>query len=55
MTKRNKNPVDNREFSDELEFKNEFRDQYQRKKQTQKAAKERRRLLRELNEDKYWN
>ena len=55
MTKRNKNPDRNRDFQDQLELKDDFRNQYQRKKQTQKAAKERRQMLRELNEDKYWN
>jgi hypothetical protein len=36
-------------------FKEDFRDQYQKKKSTQKQAKERRNFLRELREDSEWN
>jgi hypothetical protein len=42
---------------EEYYFKDEFRDQYQKKKHTQKQAKERRRMIREMKdaEEKYWD
>jgi hypothetical protein len=41
---------------DFVNFKEEFGKQYQQKKLTQKQAKERRRMLREMKEDQeYWN
>jgi len=36
-------------------LKGEFRDQFKKKRSTQQAAKERRKLIRDLNEDKDWN
>lgn len=38
-----------------IRIKDEFKDQYQRKKQTQRNAKERRRIIREMKEDREWN
>jgi hypothetical protein len=54
MTKRN-NPIPPRDTQNELEFKDEFRDQYRKKKQTQRAASERRKFIRELKEERDWN
>ena len=51
MKKRNQ-PED---LKDYVSFKEEFERQYKDKKKTQKQAKERRRLIREMKEDQeYW-
>jgi len=40
---------------DDVNPKSEYRDQFKRKRDTQKSAKERRRMIRELREDRDWN
>jgi hypothetical protein len=53
MNKKRKKPEDLEEY---VNFKQEFEQQYKQKKMTQKQAKERRRLIREMKEDQeYWN
>jgi hypothetical protein len=39
---------------EELSFKRQFRDEYRRKKETQRAAKERRQRIREMKEDRWY-
>ena len=53
MNKKRNQPKDLEEY---VSFKEEFEQQYKQKKLTQKQAKERRRMIREMKEDQeYWN
>lgn len=53
MNKKRNQPKDLEEY---VSFKQEFEQQYKQKKYTQKQAKERRRMIREMKEDQeYWN
>jgi hypothetical protein len=40
---------------EDINPKSDYRDQFKRKKETQKSAKERRQFIRELKEDRDWN
>lgn len=51
-----KKPRQEKQYGDELpSLKDEFKNQFKRKKETQQEAKQRRQRIRELQEDQYWN
>jgi len=52
-----KHKDDSKKYKEEEDVnpKSEYRDQFKRKRDTQKSAKERRRMIRELREDRDWN
>ena len=51
-----KKPKQEKVFEDEdLSLKDEFKNQFKRKKETQQSAHERRQRIRELQEDRDWN
>jgi hypothetical protein len=54
MSKKNK-PIKNFQYEDEVSLKDEFKNKFKEKKQTQQQAHERRQRLRELKEDRDWN
>ena len=52
-----KNKDDKKRYqeNEDLSPKADYRDQFKRKRDTQKSAKERRKLIREIREDRDWN
>jgi hypothetical protein len=51
-----KKPKQEKQYDDEMpSLKDEFKNQFKRKKETQQEAKQRRQRIRELQEDQYWN
>jgi len=52
-----KNKDDKKRYqeNEDLNPKSDYRDQFKRKRDTQKSAKERRKLIREIREDRDWN
>jgi len=50
-----KKPKQEKEYDDLPSLKDEFKNQFKRKKETQKEAHNRRQRIRELQEDRDWN
>ena len=51
--KKNNKPI--KQYDDEPSLKDEFKNQFKRKKETQQQAKERRQRIREYQEERDWN
>jgi hypothetical protein len=55
MSKKLKLPIKNVQYEDEVSLKDEFKNKFKEKKQTQQQAHERRQMLREIRENRDWN
>jgi len=55
MSKKPKLPIKNVQYEDEVSLKDEFKNKFKEKKQTQRQASDRRNFLRELREERDWN
>jgi len=54
MSKKHK-PIKEVKHEDEVSLKDEFKNKFKEKKQTQQQAHERRQMLREIRENRDWN
>jgi hypothetical protein len=54
MSKKNKQPTPE-VLEEYIHLKDEFQQQYKRKKETQQQARQRRQAIRELKENREWN